>query len=200
MIDIERLREETPGCRNIIHFNNAGAALPPRPVLDTVVGHLRRESEIGEYEAADEAKEAFERCYGGIARLVNGAPEEVAFVENATRAWDMAFYSLRLGSVVVQNDSSGQLSVEALEASIDQQTKLIAVTHVPTNGGLVNPAEEIGAVARRHNIPFLLDACQSVGQMPVDVANIGCDMRNQVMARRSEHDYSALDWLYGYKA
>jgi len=205
MIDVARVRRETPGCDNVIHFNNAGAALQPQPVLDAVLGHLRLEAEIGGYEAAERAETALEGVYGSLARLINAAPDEIALVENATRAWDMAFYSLKLGPgdriltasaeyasnviaflqiarrtgaeiTVVPNDEAGAISVEALERLIDGRVKLIAVTHVPTNGGLVNPAAAIGRVAARHGIPFLLDACQSVGQMPVDVAEIQCDM------------------------
>ena len=205
MINVERVRAETPGCGNVIHFNNAGAALQPQPVIEAVLGHLRLETEIGGYEAADRAEAALEGVYGSVARLINAAPDEIALVENATRAWDMAFYSLKLGRgdriltarseyasnviaflqiaehrsaeiVVVPNDEAGALSVEALERMVDERVKLIAVTHVPTNGGLVNPAAAIGRVARRHGIPYLLDACQSVGQMPVDVAEIQCDM------------------------
>jgi cysteine desulfurase/selenocysteine lyase len=206
MIDVARVRAETPGCRGVIHFNNAGAALQPQPVIDAVLGHLRLEAEIGGYEAADRAQAALERVYGSLARLINAAPDEIALIENATRAWDMAFYSLRLGPgdriltasaeyasnviaflqiakrtgaeiSVVPSDETGALSVEALERMIDSRVKLIAVmTHVPTNGGLVNPAAAIGRVAARHRIPYLLDACQSLGQMPVDVAEIQCDM------------------------
>ena len=205
MIDVARVRAETPGCRTVIHFNNAGAALQPQPVLDAVLGHLRLEAEIGGYEAADRAAAALEGVYASLARLINAAPDEFALIENATRAWDMAFYSLKLEPgdriltasaeyasnviaflqiarqrgaeiSVVPSDETGSLSVEALERMIDSRVKLIAVTHVPTNGGLVNPAAAIGRVAHRHGIPYLLDACQSVGQMPVDVAEIQCDM------------------------
>lgn len=206
MIDVEQLRRETPGCQAVAHLNNAGAALQPQPVLDAVIGHLRLESQIGGYEAENAAHPAIEATYRSIARLINCAPQEIALIENATRAWDMAFYSyaglLKPGDRIltsvseyasnyisylqvarscgvsveaVPNDEHGALSVPALESMIDDRVKLIAVTHVPTNGGLVNPAAAIGRVARSARIPYLLDACQSVGQLPVDVDAIGCD-------------------------
>jgi selenocysteine lyase/cysteine desulfurase len=204
-LNIAALRAETPGCRHVLHFNNAGASLQPQPVLDTMIAHLRLEGEIGGYEAADRAEERHEAVYGSIARLINCAPDEVALIENATRAWDMAFYSLRFQPgdriltsiaeyasnyiaflqmarrsgaeiVAIPNDEHGQVSIDALEELIDDRVKLIAITHVPTNGGLINPAAAIGAIARRHRIPFLLDACQSIGQLQIDVQAIGCDM------------------------
>ena len=203
--DVERARRDTPGCEGVVHLNNAGAALLPRQVLDAMVSHLVRESTVGGYEAAADAHEQVEHVYDAIARLLNCSRTEVAIVENATRAWDMAFYSFtfepgdrilssaaeyesnylaflqvsrRTGARVeiVPSDATGQVSVEALEAMIDDRVRLISLTHVPTNGGLVNPAAEVGRVARRHGIPFILDACQSAGQLPLDVEEIGCDV------------------------
>ncbi len=204
-IDIERVRAETPLEPGLIHLNNAGASPMPDPVWAVVRDHLERERAIGGYEAAAEAADRLEGFHTSVARLLNASPEEIAFVENATRAWDMAFYALpfrdgdriltaeaeyasnvlaflqvarRTGAVVekVPSDSGGALDVEALERMIDGRVRLIAVTHVPTQGGLVNPAAEIGRVARRHGVLYLLDACQSAGQMPLDVEEIGCDM------------------------
>ena len=204
-IDVDRVRADTPGCTGVAHFNNAGAALQPLAVTKAMIDHLRLESETGGYEAAAQARARLEACYGSIARLLNCRAEEIAIVENATRAWDMAFYGLPLGQgdriltakaeyaanyiallqvarrtgaviEVIPSDLNGQLDVDALRRMMDDRVKLIAVTHVPTNGGLINPAAEIGKVAREAGVPYLLDACQSAGQMPLDVEELGCDM------------------------
>lgn len=205
-LDVLRAREETPGTRHVLHFNNAGAGLMPSCVLNAVTGHLRLEAERGGYEASAIAKASQERAYAAVAELLNAAPDEIAMVENATAAWLMAFHAMiqdmrpgdkiltaeaeyaanyvsylqaartkGLEVVVVPSDEAGALDLNALENLIDEKVKLISVTHVPTNGGLVNPAREIGAIAKRAGVLYLLDACQSVGQLPMDVQEIGCD-------------------------
>jgi len=92
--EVSRLREETPGCAHVAHFNHAGASLMPQIVIDATVGHLMREATIGGYEAADEADVRLEATYDSIATLINANRTELAVVENATRGWDMAFYTI----------------------------------------------------------------------------------------------------------
>ena len=207
-LDVARARADTPGCAEVAHFNNAGAALPPTPVTEAVIKHLRAEAHYGGYEAAEAAAQAVQRPYDAIATLIGCDPDEIAVVENATRAWDMAFYGLRFapgdriltaraeyasnviaflqvakrsGAVVevVDDDARGQLDVEDLHRRLrapGPPARLVAITHVPMQGGLVNPAVEIGEACREAGVPFLLDACQSVGQLRIDVAEIGCDL------------------------
>lgn len=93
-LDLAALRADTPGCAHVLHLNNAGAALMPRPVHEAVVGHLTRELETGGYEAAAEADAALRDTYAAVADLLNASPDEIALVDNATRAWDMAFYGI----------------------------------------------------------------------------------------------------------
>lgn len=205
MIDIATVRADTPASERILHFNNAGASLMPTPVYEAVLEHLALERELGGYEAESSAAEAAATFYTEFATLLNCQPSEIAWVENATRAWDMAFYSIPFnpgdrvlthGSEYSSNflallqlkerrgieidiapsDATGQVDVDALEERIHPDTRLIALTHIPTQGGLVNPAEAVGDVARRHGVLFLLDACQSVGQIDLDVQRIGCQI------------------------
>jgi cysteine desulfurase/selenocysteine lyase len=206
MIDLRRVRRDTPGTAGKrAYLHNAGAALMPKPVIDTIKRHIDLEGRIGGYAAAAREADRHARVYASVATLLNAAPEEIAITENATVAWQMAFYSLRFkpgeriltaeaeyaanyvaflqmarrtGAVieVVPSNAAGELDTSALERMIDSKTRLIAITWVPTNGGLTNPAAAIGRIARKHGITYLLDACQAVGQMPVDVRALGCDM------------------------
>lgn len=205
-LNITELRRDTPGCAgDLIHLNNAGAGLMPAPVLAAVQDHLDLEARIGGYEAIEARDGAFRDVYAAIAALINGAPDEIALVHNATEAWNAGFYSIpwQAGDQVITatTDYASNmiafrqlehtrgveviLAPEAADASIDLEalprligpkTRLIAISHMPTNDGLVQPVAEIGVIARAHQVPFLLDACQSVGQMPLDVARLGCTM------------------------
>jgi selenocysteine lyase/cysteine desulfurase len=197
------LRSETPSCSEIIHFNHAGASLTPEPVFRAVKQHLELERDIGGYEAEADAENQIRGLYSGFAELLRVLPEEIAFVENATRAWDMAFYALPLAEGdriithsaeyasnylaflhlarkrgieidVAPSDSSGQIDVNRLGEVLHPSTKVINLVHVPSQGGLVNPAAEVGRFAREHGLIYFLDACQSVGQIDLDVPKIGC--------------------------
>lgn len=204
MLDIDQIRRDTPGVAHVTHLIAAGAALPPACVTEAIVDHLRLEERIGGYEAHAAQTETLDRVYADVAQLIGARAHEIALVENATVAWQHAFYAFpfapgdvvltceaeyaanyiaflqrarRDGLVirVVPSDAEGEIDLAALEAMIDDRVRLIAITWVPTNGGLVNPAAGVGAIAKRHGVPYLLDACQAVGQMPVDVRALGCD-------------------------
>lgn len=206
--DVDRARADTPGCRDQVHLNNAGAALPPAPVLDAQLTWLQEEALVGGYEYKDRRVADVENVYDEVAGLVGAHRDEIALMENATAAWHQAFWSLPLNPgdriltceveyassyisylqaverrgvriEVVPSGDDGELAIDELARRLDPglgRVGLVGATHVPTNGGLVNPVAEIGKLTRAAGVPFLLDACQSVGQMPVDVDEIGCDM------------------------
>ncbi|GAA2296565.1 aminotransferase class V-fold PLP-dependent enzyme [Actinomadura luteofluorescens] len=205
-MDIDELRSDTPGCAKVAHLNNAGAALPPRPVIDAVAGHFELETLIGGYEAAERNEAPIARFYDAVAGLLGARPDEIAFVENATRAWDMAFYAIPFADgdriltttseyssnaiayqqvaaakgarvEVIPDEPDGTLSLDALEAELAKgDVRLVSLNHIPTHNGLINPAAEVGRLCRAHGVLYLLDACQSVGHLSVDVEEIGCDI------------------------
>jgi selenocysteine lyase/cysteine desulfurase len=211
---VRRWRLDTPGCASraplnplihLIHLNNAGAALMPRPVIDAVHGHIDLESQIGGYEAEDAVEERVEETYGLVGALFGARAENVALVENATVAVAQALsaFDFHPGDVLVttHNDyTSNQLMYLALarrlgvevrraddlpDGGVDPESvrrlvahprcRLVALTWVPTNSGLVQPAEEVGAICEEAEVPYLVDGCQALGQLPVDVGRLRCD-------------------------
>src|SRR2546423_3009521 len=204
-VELDRWRRDTPGCRDRIHLNNAGAGLMPRPVLDALTEHLAREAAIGGYEAADEAEPRVRETYALVGRLVGAAPRNIALVENATVAFSQALsaFDFRPGDRIVTTRTdypSNQLmylslaqraGVETVRAddlpeggvdpesvrrlARDPRTRLVALSWVPTNSGLVQDASSVGVVCAELGVPYLVDACQSVGQMAIDVNALKCD-------------------------
>jgi cysteine desulfurase/selenocysteine lyase len=203
--EIQQLRTETKGTSERVHFNNAGASLPPDVVVETVVNYLKEEAVYGGYETEYKYRKELENTYTLIAKLINANKDEVAIVENASTAWGLAFNGIDFekGDViitsemeyvtnlmgflnakksygieikVIPNNEHGNFSLFALEDAISPKTKLIAITHIPSTSGNIIPIVEIGKIARKHGILYLVDACQSAGQVPINVREIACDI------------------------
>lgn len=204
VIDLSAARAETPGCLDQAFLDSAGSSLPTTRVLETVVGHLRREAEVGGYRAAAEREAELATVPASVGRLLGCDPDLVALTDSATRAWDLFVTALpwsagdrvlvcgteyasnaiallqraRIDGCVVEivpNDDSGPVDLGALEAMLDERVRMVSLVHVPTNSGQVAPVREVVELAHRAGALVLLDACQSVGQLAVDVDELGVD-------------------------
>jgi selenocysteine lyase/cysteine desulfurase len=222
---LARWRRETPGTAHCVHLNNAGSALMPTPVLDAIFAHLDLESRMGGYEAADHQRDAIDAVYRAVGQLVGAAPANIALTENATAAFQQALSSVpfragdvllttrndyasnqiqylslerRLGIEVVRapDRPEGGVDVQALSEAIHRRRpRLVAVTHVPTNSGLVQDVAAVGRACRERDTLLLVDACQSVGQMPVDVDALGADFLSAT-ARKFLRGPRGVGFLY----
>lgn len=202
---LAQVRNDTPGCSDFFHFDNAGASPMPEPAYRRMLEHLELERQVGGYTAHRIAQVEVEGLYKSIATLINSDPAEIAFAESATRAWDMAFYGLdfsagdkilttrseyvsnylaflqlqkRTGVVIrfVPDLASGAIDLQAFANMLDSKVKLVNICHIPTSNGAISDIAAIGRLLRNHSALYMVDACQSVGQMPVDVDEIGCDI------------------------
>lgn len=201
----QQWRDETPGCRNCIHLNNAGASLMPQPVIDAIDNHLKNEIKYGGYEAADAASDQISEVYEAASKLIGAKASNIAIVENATVAVSQALsaFDFREGDTVIATDvdySSYQImllnlakrfGIEVIraddlpEGGVDPESvrrlvkkhnpRLVLTAWVPTNSGLVQDVQKVGKVCAEAGVPYLVDACQAVGQLPVDVAVLHCD-------------------------
>src|SRR5260370_681212 len=197
---VKQWRDDTPGCARQIHFNNAGSGLMPRAVLDAMVAHLNREANFGGYESADDAEAAVADAYASVAKVLGTQWRNIAVVENSTVAFfqGLSAFDFKPGDVIVttRNDYiSNQLAYLSLarrhgvevrraadlasggadpqsvkELLRDSRVRLLAVTLVPTNSGLMQPEETLGEIAQAAGTPYLVDGCQAVGQTPVEPA------------------------------
>ncbi len=205
-IDVSAVRADTPACQEQAFLDNAGSALSPKVVTQTVIEHLDREQEIGGYAAMEEAEDRLFAVVGSAGRLVGVSPDQVALQPSATFAWLRAFTSIPLSAgdrilttraeyasnalamiqaarraeatvEFIPNGPDGSVDPAALTAMLDERVKVVAITHAASQNGLVADAPRIGAALRDAGSEawYLLDACQSVGQMPVDLAHTGAD-------------------------
>jgi len=202
---IKQWRKETPGCAYRAHLNNAGAALIPEPVIKAIQTHLSNEIQYGGYEAADIAQAEIKACYQEIAELIGAKPCNIAIVENATVAVSQALSAFhfqkgdriittnvdyssnqimmlnlakRFGVEIIRADdlSEGGVDPDSIRSHIQTyHPRLVLMTWIPTNSGLIQNAQATGTICQEFDTPFLVDACQAVGQLPVDVSELNCD-------------------------
>jgi selenocysteine lyase/cysteine desulfurase len=209
--EIIAFRNETDGCKNVIHLNNAGAALMPNIVTQAQLDHIKLESQNGGYEAASLMVEEVQNFYIQCAKLFNCKPTNIAFTASATDSYTRALSSIpfkegdiiltdnddfvsnqiqflslqkRLGVKIVRinNAAIGGVDLNDLEEKLKKyQPKLLAITHIPTNSGLVQPVNEIAKIYENYikqnagKTWYILDACQSAGQMKLDIVELKCD-------------------------
>src|ERR1700730_16687012 len=222
---VKQWRDDTPGCANQIHFNNASAGLMPRAVLDALVAHLNREANFGGYESGDDGEGAVAEAYANVAKVLGTDARNIAVVENSTVAFFQALsaFDFKPGDVIVttRNDyisnqlaylslgqrhgvevrraadlaSGGADPQSAKELLRDPRVRLLAVTWVPTNSGLMQPVEALGQIAEASGVPYLVDACQAVGQIPIDVAKLKCDFLSAT-ARKFLRGPRGIGFLY----
>lgn len=205
-IDVEAIRAATPGCATVTHFNHAGCSLMSAATQARIEAHLRVEATRGGMESEALVADELARTREDAARLFHCDPTEIAFTGGTSHGWGLAFAALppwRAGDRILvsrQEWSSnianalrvakrhgvsveimpahddGTVDVDMLRARLDERVRLLMVTWMPANGGLINPIAEIGAVARAANIVYFIDGAQGVGQYPLDVRAVGCDM------------------------
>ncbi|GHN01381.1 hypothetical protein WSM22_28700 [Cytophagales bacterium WSM2-2] len=203
--EILSFRDDTDGCKSVIHLNNAGAGLMPNKVTQAILEHIKLEATVGGYEAAAQKASEVNEFYNSAAKLLNCKASSIAFTSSATDSYGRAISSIpfKPGDIILaSNDDfiSNQLQFLSLQKrfgikleriqsakeggvdldDLDHKLKtlrprMLSITHIPTNSGLVQPVKKIGEIASRYETIYVLDACQSIGQMKLDVKELKCD-------------------------
>lgn len=227
-MNIQKIRKDTPGTQHLTHFNNAGASLTTQPVLDAIQDFLQREAITGGYRFMAQEVNVINEFYVQAATLINASTTEIALTQNASSSLSLALYSIPFesGDIILTSEieygnnylnylklqeekgvkirvfplgKNNLFDLNDFENYIDDKVKLIAITHIPTNSGMVIPVEAIGKIAKKHGILYMIDACQSIGQLPFDVEKIGCDFATAT-SRKYLRGPRGLGFLYVRKS
>jgi len=202
---IESIRADIPHYGDKLFLNSAGSSLMPKSVREVINQYLIDEEMYGGYKLADIRSDELEQFYHQAAQLLNCKSQNIAFAHDATDAYIKALSSIdfKEGDIIItsQDDySSNQIQFISLQQRLgiqikrirtlengdidlnhfsdlikEQKPKLVAITHIPTNSGKIQDVQSIGQLCSQEDIIYLVDACQSVGQIPVDVQDINCD-------------------------
>lgn len=227
-MNIDKIREDTLHCDNFIHFNNAGAALPPKSVNEAIIAFLKEEEATGGYEMEARHAESIDQIYKEIAKLIRCQSDEIAITDNASTAFSKALYSIPFqeGDEIITSEieyssnflnylklkrdkginiitipvgENGPIDIQKLEDSISKKTKLVAVTHMPTSSGAIAPVGAIGEITKQHDILYMVDTCQSIGHYPTFVDELHCDFLTGT-SRKYIRGPRGLGFLYARKS
>lgn len=202
---VREARKLTPACEKQLFFDSAGSSLVSMNTKKVMLEYLDEECERGGYDVMMDYKEAFQTFYVEAAKLIHASPRNIAFQTSATDAYSKVLYSIpwKASDLILTTkedyvsnvlafieldrrfgvkhrfldiNDHGAVNLDELEVILQgESVKLLAITHVPTSSGMIQNAASIGKLAKKYDVLYLLDACQSIGQFDVDVTVIQCD-------------------------
>ncbi|MFZ6779849.1 aminotransferase class V-fold PLP-dependent enzyme [Undibacterium sp. Ji83W] len=203
---LAQLRAQTPGIDRGTHLNHAGASLLPQAALQAIHAHLDLEAQVGPMEAALLVADRLQALREDAATLINANCDEIALMNSGSSAFGNVFAAmprLRQGDRILVGrqewggnlanyqraaqlagarvetipcHADGSVDANALTQMIDKHVRLISLTWLPANSGLINDAAAVGEVAAAAGVSYIIDAGQALGQVPVDVKALQCDV------------------------
>jgi cysteine desulfurase/selenocysteine lyase len=197
------VRSQFPAIENWHYLDSAATAQKPQAVIDAITQAYSRDYATvhrGVYERSAAMTDAYERSRAAASNLIGGRPNEAIFTRGATEAinlvarslpkegrnrvllsqlehhsnivpWQLAGYEV--DAVPLTND--GRIDLDAAERLITEKHRVVSFAHVSNVLGSILDARRAAKIAHSKGALMMLDGCQAVPRMPVDVATIGCD-------------------------
>ena len=188
----------------MIYLDNPATSYQKPPSVIAAISNYSKKYSVnagrGAHTASIAGAEGISHTQEKLAAFFNiDNPDRIAFTLNATYALNMAIKgllkpgdhavitSMEHNSVLrpvasvcdytmVTADSEGRINPQNIEYAITDRTRLIVTTHASNVAGSIMPVREIGEIAKKYNIPYLLDAAQSAGIIPIDVKEMNLSM------------------------